>query len=198
MPAYRQRGELSTSTLLEIYAPRAVARSFRDVKTVSQALGLRKSGAVLSLGTLAKDNGAAKVETILKMQLVELNDLLGLKTSMTKAQVEAMASDILDLYPHLTIADVNIVLGRIRRGECGKLYDRLTMPQLMQIFSDYNDERCEEAARQSRAEAESYRDDRERVDKDRQAWHNALKASLMSAAKAQEAETGIKANSDGK
>lgn len=198
MPAYRQRGELSTSTLLEIYAPRAVARSFRDVKTVSQALGLRRNGAVLSLGTLAKDNGAAKVETILKMQLVELNDLLGLKTSMTKAQVEAMASDILDLYPHLTIADVNIVLGRIRRGECGKLYDRLTMPQLMQIFSDYNDERCEEAARQSRAEAESYRDDRERVDKSRQAWHNALKASLMAAAKAREAEAGIKANSDGK
>lgn len=198
LPAYRQRGELSTSTLLEIYAPRAVARSFRDVKTVSQALGLRKSGAVLSLGTLAKDNGAAKVETILKMQLVELNDLLGLKTSMTKAQVEAMASDILDLYPHLTIADVNIVLGRIRRGECGKLYDRLTMPQLMQIFSDYNDERCEEAARQSRAEAESCRWEHEREDKDRQTWHNALKASLMSAAKAQEAETGIKANSDGK
>ena len=72
LPAYRQRGELSTSTLLEIYAPRAVARSFRDVKTVSQALGLRRNGAVLSLGTLAKDNGAAKVETILKMQLVEL------------------------------------------------------------------------------------------------------------------------------
>lgn len=171
--------------------------AFRDVTTPAQALAVARSG-VASLSQLSRTMGGTKVEALMKLYLIELNEVLGLKSPLSEAQINAIAAEIPAKYPWLTMADVNLVFRRVKCGECGKLYDRLTMPQLMQIFSEYNDERCEEAARQSRAEAESYRDDRERVDKGRQAWHNALKASLMAAAKAREAEAGIKANSDGK
>ena len=196
LQAYSRRGTLAKHELLAAYAPKAVTKAFRDITTAGQALALCRDKRVVTLSALSRDHGEEKAEIILRMQLVELNDLLGLKSPMTVAQIEAASAELLRMYPYMSIADINIVLGRIKRGECGKLYDRLTMPQLMQFFSEYNDERCEEAARQSRAEAESCRWEHEREDKGCQAWHNALKASLMAAVKTREAET--KANSDGK
>lgn len=142
---------------LATYSPKEVAVAFRHVNDARTALEVARSGQVATLGGLVRQIGENKVLSLIKLYLIDLDDVLGLKTPMTEKQVDVAASEIYEHYPYLTFADVNLVFRRIRCGEYGKLYDRLTLPQLMQIFSSYNDERCDEAARISRAEAEDHR-----------------------------------------
>ena len=172
------------------YYPKEVALAFREVTTPAQALAAARSG-IATLSRLSRTMGGAKVEALMKLYLIELNELLGLKTPLSEAQIEAVAEEIPARYPYLTMADVNLVFRRLRCGECGRLYDRLTMPQLMRAFADYNDERCEEAARQARAEAESFRAERERSSpRGMAAWRDALKASFLAAARARAGDEG--------
>ncbi|MDE5575496.1 MAG: hypothetical protein K2I87_07275 [Bacteroidales bacterium] len=144
------------------YSPERCAIAFRDVRTTEQAITLAKSGNIATLGALQRNCGVQKIAALLKLYLIELNEVLGLKSPMTEAQIDQVADEVLARYRYLTMADINLVFRRIKCGECGKLYDRLTMPQLMSIFADYDTERAEIAAQQSIAEAEYYKGDHTR------------------------------------
>lgn len=131
---------------------------------------------------LGRTLGPSKVAALMKLYLIELNEVIGLKIPMNEKQIDAAAEEILAKYPYLNMADINLVFRRIKCGEYGNLYDRLPMPQLMQFFSTYNDERCDEAARLSRQEAEMYKEaaDRPRSsEKDMASWKNALRSNFM-------------------
>lgn len=141
------------------YSPKQCAAAFREVRTTEQAIAIAKSGNIATLFALQRHFGADKVAALLKLFLIELNEVLGLKAPMTEAQIDQVADEIIARYRYLTMADINLVCRRIKCGECGKLYDRLTMPQLMSIFADYDNERADIAAQQSIAESEFYKGD---------------------------------------
>lgn len=131
---------------------------------------------------LGRTLGPSKVAALMKLYLIDLNEVIGLKTPMNEKQIDAAAEEILAKYPYLNMADINLVFRRIKCGEYGNLYDRLPIPQLMQFFSTYNDERCDEAARLSRQEAEMYKEasDRPRVSEEgKMAWKAALKSGFL-------------------
>lgn len=162
---------------MAIYSPEEVAKAFREVRTTEDAIAVFKSGGVATIGALGRNMGRTKMEALLKLHLIELNEVLALKVPMGEHQINECAIEILDRYPYMTMADINLVMRRIKCGECGRLYDRLGMPQLMQIFADYADERADVSAQQSMAEADSYKE-RDRVrssERQKAAWHEAWK-----------------------
>lgn len=166
----------TNAEFLATYSPKECAVAFRDVRTAEDALAVAKSGKVATLMGLQRMLGETKITALMKMYLIELNEVLGLKQPMTEVQIDQTAEEIIARYRYLTMADINLVFRRIKCGECGKLYDRLTMPQLMSIFADYDNERAEIAARQSVAESEYYKGNHERSsDQARAAYQAARK-----------------------
>ena len=150
--------QLTTSSeSLTIYAPKNLARSYRDVRSVAQALDTPSA----SLATLRCTFGVEKAEALLKLQLVYLNEMLNLKRPLGEAQIDEIATEVLASQPHLTMVDVHVIMRRAMRGHYGEFYESLSMPKVLRWFSDYFEERCLTAAERSRdahAQVKEYND----------------------------------------
>ena len=130
---------------LTIYNPRELTDRYRGVQTVSQALSIKSE----SIGGLNRTFGSQKVEALIKLQLVYLNDLLNLKRPLNEVQIDEIALEIVSVYVHLTMADIHLIMRRARTGHYGEFYESLNMPKVLRWFFDYFEERCEVAARRS-------------------------------------------------
>lgn len=175
---------ITSEEFLTTYSPKALSVQFKGVKGVKDVLCLPKE--VNNLYGLRNVLGDDKVEALLKMQLIDLNEVLGLKQAFTERQIDEMAESILSMYSALTMADIYLVFKRIKTGFYGELYDRLPMPQLFLFFDDYFSERCEEAAKQSQAEADKYKSiscAQRSSDKNKETWHVATIINMQNMVK---------------
>lgn len=75
--------------------------------------------------------------------------------AMTDEQTFETAMLVVQEFPNLNIADINLIFKNAKMGRYGKQYDRLDGQLILQWFELYFDERCEEAAENSIREAES-------------------------------------------
>lgn len=142
---------------MTIYAPKVLARTYREVRTVAQALATASE----SLGALSRGFGTEKAEALLKLQLVYLNEMLNLKRPLGEAQIDEIAAEVVSALPHLTMVDVHVIMRRAMSGHYGEFYESLTMPKVLRWFSDYFEERCQVAAERSRdahAQVKEYND----------------------------------------
>lgn len=131
-----------------------------EVRNVNDALALTESNREQfpSLATLRKDHGSQKVETIVKLYLVELCELVNLKRPLTERQIDAIAMEVVSRYYMLTIADVHVIFRKAKNGELGELYESMDMPKVMKWFSDYFNDRCETGANISLRESDRWYD----------------------------------------
>lgn len=141
---------------MTIYNPESLGRQLMEVRTVDDALALASQNREQfpALSRLKRDFGAQKVETVIKLYLVDLVELVNLKRPLREKQIDAIAMEVVSTYYMLTIADVHVIFRRARNGEFGELYESMDMPKVMKWFSGYFAERCEAAANNSIREAE--------------------------------------------
>lgn len=131
-----------------------------EIRTVDDALMLATANMEQfpPLAKLKKDFGTQKVETVIKLYLVELSELVNLKRPLREKQIDAIAMEVVSLYYHFTIVDIHVIFRKARNGEFGELYESLDMPKVMKWFSDYFNERCEAGANASIRQAERHYD----------------------------------------
>lgn len=151
---------VTSKNLLTIYNPDALSRQLMEVRNVDDALALATVNREQfpALAKLKKDFGTQKVETVIKLYLVELCELVNLKRPLREKQIDAIAMEVVSEYYSLTIADVHVIFRKARNGEFGELYESLDMPKVMKWFSDYFNERCEAGANASLREADRFYD----------------------------------------
>ena len=138
--------QISTSSeYLTIYAPKALARYYGEIRTVAQALAAPSH----SVGRLKNVLGTEKVEALIKLQLVYLNEMLNLKRPLGELQIDEIAAEVVAIHHNLTMADVHVIMRRARSGHYGEFYESLTMPKVLSWFGDYFEERCDVAAQRS-------------------------------------------------
>lgn len=127
-----------------------------EIRNVNDALALVESNQEQfpSLATLRKDHGSQKVETIIKLYLVELCELVNLKRPLTERQIDAIAMEIVSRYYALTIADIHVIFQKAKNGEFGELYESMDMPKVMNWFANYFNDRCEAGANASLRESD--------------------------------------------
>lgn len=140
-----------------------------SLKGVSDAL----SRQTLSLVQIKKGKGEVFLRSYISMWLIYLNEVLNLNNPLTEAQIELCAEQIMADYHHLKISELSLIFKRIVSGECGELYERISMPKIMNIFRQYDQERTEvvvtqnqqahEQFRYQENRTESYSDDLERI-----------------------------------
>ncbi len=140
---------------LEIYNPKQLAKDFAQVKHPLQCID---SGGD-NLFALRRNFGNNKVLALIKLYLIELNELLNLKRSLTEAMIDAIADELIASFSMLNMADVHLVFRRAKTGYYGELYESLNMPKVLSWFADYFEERCSAAAERSVNEAQQYKAD---------------------------------------
>jgi len=127
--------------------------------------------------TLTKEYSVEKVEALLKLQLIELNDILDLKRPLSELAIDTIAEELVANYGNMTMADIYLVFRRAKLGHYGELYESINVPKVMRWFEAYFGERCEACAARSIKEASSYRSPSKRMsdntDRDRKAYKEA-------------------------
>lgn len=146
---------------LAIYSPKNLQLEFKNVTTVTQAL---QTGSK-SMVALKNEFSTKKVEALIKLQLIELNEILNLKRPLNEKQIDDIAVEIVSQWYYLTMADVYLIFRRAKIGWYGEFYESINMPKILTWFRNYFDERCSEAERQSieRAEQNKYYSNCERI-----------------------------------
>jgi hypothetical protein len=99
-----------------------------------------------SLARLRKFHGQDKAETIIKLFLTDLSELVNLKRSLSERQIDVIAQEVVTTYYSLNLADIHVIFRRARNGEYGELYESLDTPKVIRWFNDYFEERCETSA----------------------------------------------------
>ena len=115
------------------------------IKGVSDAL----SRQTLSLVQIKKSKGEAFLRSYISLWLIYLNELLNLNKPLTE-QIIADSH-------HLKLSELSLIFKRIVSGECGELYERISMPKIMNIFRQYDQERTEVVVTQNQQAHEQFR-----------------------------------------
>ena len=132
-------------------APDTVRKTLRKVDTPIKAF---KSD-MPTLATLTKDYGEGFCKNRLYLMLLSLGDYLGGQFDLDKRQLAMLSEEILDEFYAINFADVNLVLKRIKHGECGKIYGKINCAYIYDAFRSYYQERTAAIAESHRASEES-------------------------------------------
>lgn len=133
---------------MTIYSPNETQKSLSIIRTTTDAIAV--SDNVPSLAKLRKEFGSDKIESIIKLYLIEITELVNLKRPLTEAQIEYISREVLQTYYVLTIADIHVIFKKMKNGEFGSMYESMDVPKVLKIFQTYFDERCEIAEFNSR------------------------------------------------
>nr|DAQ04925.1 MAG TPA: hypothetical protein [Caudoviricetes sp.] len=144
---------LSNKEFLRVYSPNNCLMHSSSLKGVSDAL----SRQTLSLVQIKKGKGEVFLRSYISMWLIYLNEVLNLNNPLTEAQIELCAEQIMADYHHLKISELSLIFKRIVSGECGELYERISMPKIMNIFRQYDQERTEVVVTQNQQAHEQFR-----------------------------------------
>lgn len=124
-----------------------------SLKGVSDAL----SRNTVSLVEIKKGKGEVFLRSYISMWLIYLNELLNLNNPLTETQIELCAEQIMADYSFLKISELSLIFKRIVSGEFGELYERISMPKIMNIFRQYDQERTDVVVTQNQQAHEQFR-----------------------------------------
>lgn len=94
-----------------------------------------------TLTNILEQYGQVKAEAYIKLSMLDLLANINVGDSFTKVHIDTLGNYIVELYSHLSLADVGLVLKRGKQGFYGPLYGRLDVPTVMIWFAEYEKER---------------------------------------------------------
>jgi len=107
-----------------------------------------------SLATIRKTYGENFTEGYIATWITNLVEFFQVGKRMGENQIIETSMLVLEDYYMLTLADINLVFTRAKKGHYGEMYDRLDGAIILSWFRKYWEERCQEAASISQREHE--------------------------------------------
>ena len=145
-PAIAEKGPLT-----EALEPQTLRRTLRKVDTPMKAYESRAP----TIAEIQKAHGEKYCMARIAGLLLSLEDYLGAQCDLSKDQYIILTEDIMDRFYMLNMADINLVLQRIRHGESGKIFGKVSLQYLYKAFEDYTQERTATIAESHRASEDS-------------------------------------------
>ena len=137
--------------LTEALEPQTLRRTLRKVDTPMKAYESRAP----TIAEIQKAHGERYCMARIAGLLLSLEDYLGAQCDLSKDQYIILTEDIMDRFYMLNMADINLVLQRIRHGESGKIFGKVSLQYLYKAFEDYTQERTATIAESHRASEDS-------------------------------------------
>ena len=133
--------QVGAADFLKQNTPVKVMRECLDIKTPLEAARATDKP---TLGAIRKAYGENFVFGYLKLWIINLTEYLG-ASPMSDIQLEETAILLTSDYYNLNVADLNVLMTSIKRGE-RTLNSPITGVKLSKLFSDYFTERCNACA----------------------------------------------------
>lgn len=127
------------------------------VSALTPALVFKSS--LPSIFSLSKDHGEQAIGSAVYLKLAALGRFLNLKNSFTKEQIDYVVDKFLHdaQFKFWKLADLDIIIDRIKSGRCGNLYESMSATKFLTICNDYDAERLQEIERLRREENEAHK-----------------------------------------
>lgn len=128
--------------MLETYSPKAVEQRCASITTPLQCCFSGEK----NLLTLTRDFGQKKVEALVKVYLLEMNELLNLRNPLNEACIDRIASMVVKDYRNLNFADIRNLLDNGARGRYSRDGEVLMINYsiVMGWFERYSAKRCDD------------------------------------------------------
>lgn len=121
------------------YSPLNLLKETRHVNTPAKAIEADTNG----LSVYEKHLGTDAVSAVIELHLLALNEAVNVQQGLTKNQIKEIALEIMTLYYFMNVVEIAFVLRRAKRGEYGKFYGALNMPDILSWFNKYAEERAQ-------------------------------------------------------
>ena len=141
------------------YAPARCLRSFYRENTPALAL----SSNAPTLASIRREYSEDFQIAYVSVWIVNLNDFVNALRKMSPEQIEETATIIVQEYPYLNLADINLVFRKIKKGEFGQLFAEIDGMKVLSWFEQYAQERMRTAADISMSQADHFKQDLPRV-----------------------------------
>lgn len=116
------------------------------------------SSGLPTIGSIKKIYGYDFTQAYIEGWIVNLRDFINVGKKMNDNQCYETAYLILETYPFLSIADINLIFKKAKLGKYGSMYDRLDGQMILSWFELHFSERCEAASNLSMREADKYKE----------------------------------------
>ena len=145
--------KITPSELLTTYSIKELRTSLAHVKTIEDSINAKTP----TIGMMVRSLGANKIESYIKMWLINLNQSLNLKRGLSEAQIDECSFLLVNEYSNLTVSDINLIFKNAKLGKYGEFFESLTLAKIMLWFRMYFEERCQASAILSEREASQYK-----------------------------------------
>lgn len=121
------------------------------IKTVDDARKAKVPTLAAMSRTIQDGRAFGKEEVVRQIVkwLIELNEMMDLKSPMTNAQILMCARMIMEDYYYLKSTDLALFFTRIIKGEYGMMYESLSITKIMSWLAIYSEERMNMGAQES-------------------------------------------------
>lgn len=119
------------------YNPKNCMRLFSQVNSIEKSINENSPW----LWQVVKEQGTEKTEAFIKLWLINLNESLNLKRPLSEDQIDETAFSIVQDFKNLSIADINLIFSRAKKGYYGEFYDSISMAKIISFFRKYFEER---------------------------------------------------------
>lgn len=110
------------------------------------------------MGTVKKVYGDDFAQAYIETWIVNISEFVNIGKNMNENQIYETAQMILDSYPYFTLADINLIFKKAKKGDFGQIYDRLDGQIIFSWFTKYNSLRCSESEEQSINQANFFKE----------------------------------------
>lgn len=123
----------------------SIANVIKTVRTVEQALAMAMKGDVPTIRRMVGEVGEEQTAAFICKLLIDLSDFLQLSKPLTESHIMFIAETILAEFKMVTVADIEVVIKRIKSGHYGELYERLDSAKFLKYIRGYLEERIDAA-----------------------------------------------------
>lgn len=158
---YEQKPALPATMIgfMSEYAPGKCLRTYHRENTPALTI----SSSAPTLASIRREYSEDFQIAYVSVWIVNLNDFVNALRKMSPEQIEETATIIVQEYPYLNLADINLVFRKIKKGEFGQLFAEIDGMKVLSWFEGYAQERARTAADLSMSQGEKFKQDLPRV-----------------------------------
>lgn len=121
------------------FEPMNMMKEFRSVNTLVKAVDAEVEALSVQKKNFSEDTILAMIE----LHLVALNQAMNVHEKLSPMQMTEISIEIIENYYFMTMVEIAYVFKRAKSGHYGKISYSLNMPDVLQWFEKYAEERCQ-------------------------------------------------------
>ena len=132
--------KIDKAKFLETFTPQNIRTHLSRVKSCSEAIKIDKNG----VSFYRKHIGQTEIETIIGALITNFQKSINVNKELTGFQIDELVNEIINSYYFLSIIEIAFIFKQAKTGKYKVNTFALSMPDVIQWFEKYSEERIKE------------------------------------------------------